>query len=367
MNGRMIAGLERWDPEVVRLEAEVQRLTRQGTSAAPGAYLTKINTASLDQLKKVLESRKRMAVKRSQLAQSKRPMVDALDAMNAREEARELARRMKGAGYTDAQIQATVRPMLVDPEGTVTGRKERKAKRRARRQARKKAGKGIFRKIGKALKKAGGFVFKGLAKLNPVLAGARVAVLSLVRKNAGGMADAMRKKGAEKMRKKWEALGGDFSKLQKAVEKGAGQRITGLVGNLPAPDEDNDIPPGEDEGAPAEGGKDGKSGLDKLWELAKPIIIKILGPLGIAIDGAGKDTKVRVAEGGPVERRLAAELKRALARADSDITKAVQGQADDAENPNTGGGPGHNGGGATVSPMVLAGLAAALIFVTSKR
>lgn len=363
MHGRIIAGLEAWDPEVTRLEAEVNRLNRQGNNATPGAYLTKTKAASLDHLKQVLETRKRLAQKRAMLAQYGGGQ-DALDAMNARREAADLARRMRAAGYTEAQVQATVRPMLVDPASTITGRKERRAKRRKRREERKKAGKGIFRKIGKALKSAGTFVFKGLAKVNPVLAGARVAVLSLVRKNAGGIADKMRAAGADKMRKTWEGVGGDFAKLQRAVEKGAGQRITGLIGQAPAFD-DNDIPP-DDQDAAVEAEVE-KTGLDKLWELAKPILVKLLGVVGIVIEGTGKQTKVKAAGGSAVDRTLKRELSRALRRADSAITKAVGGQVEDALDPNTGGGAGNNGGGASISAPVMLGLAALLIFVAKQR
>lgn len=336
MHGRIIAGIGANDPEIIRLENELARVRR----TSPGTFLKSNTQRGLEQ---ALETRKRQAAKRDQLlAISTRPG-DALDVLNARAEAEDLADRMKAAGYTNAQVQAVVRPMLVDPGMTITGRKERRAARKKRREERRKAGKGIFRRIGKAIKKGASFAFKGLAKVNPVLAGARTAVLSLVAKNALGLADTLRNAGAEKARKKWEAVGGDFAKLQKAVEKGAGQRITGL-------DDYEDLPgsmtPGQVIGvAPLAAGA-AASGLGKLWALAKPIVEKLLGALGVRLEG---------------------RLKEAIEQPDDLETKAIREQADDAENPDTGAGPGSNGGGATISPVLLAGIAAAIIFATSKR
>lgn len=336
MHGRIIAGVGAYDPEIIRLENELARIRR----TSPTTFFKSNTQRGLEQ---ALETRKRQAAKRDQLlATSTRPG-DALDVLNARAEAEDLADRMKAAGYTNAQVQAVVRPMLVNPGMTITGRKERRAARKKRREERREAGKGIFRKIGNAIKKGASFAFKGLAKVNPVLAGARTAVLSLVAKNALGLADTLRKAGAEKARKKWEAVGGDFAKLQKAVEKGAGQRITGV-------DDYEDLPgsmtPGQVIGvAPLAAGV-AASGLTKLWTLAKPIVQKLLEALGVRLEG---------------------RLKEAIEQPDDLETKAIREQADDAENPDTGAGPGSNGGGATISPVLLAGIAAAIIFATSKR
>lgn len=324
MHGRIISGIGSYSPEITRLEVELAKQR----SKAPNTFLKSNQQRQLEQ---ILETKKRMQAKREALAASVNNPGDALDVLAARAEAQDLARRMKGAGYTPQQIQAAVTPMLVNPSSTITGRRERrkarKEARKERRAERKAAGKGIFRKIGAAVKKGAQFVYKGAAKLNPVLAGARVAVLSLVRQNAGGLADTFRQAGAEKMRKRWENLGGDFAKLQQAVEKGAGQRITGLV-------EHDDVIGVAPVAA---------AGVGKLWEVAKPIIEKLLSVLGIGVSK---------------------ELEQALDIPDSPETKAIRMQADDALDPTTGGGPGANGGGAAISPLLLAGIAAALIFVT---
>jgi hypothetical protein len=332
MHGRIIAGIGTFDPEVTRLETELANVRRTGAA-------TFLKSNYQRDLEKTLETRKRMAAKRDALASSTRNTGDALDVLNARAEAQDLAARMKAAGYTQAQIQATVTPMLVNPAMTITGRKERRAARKARREERKKAGKGIFRKIGAAIKKGAQFIYKGAAKLNPVLAAARVATLSLVAKNAGGLADSMRQAGADKMRRKWENLGGDFAKLQQAVEKGAGQRITGLLEYEDLP---NSMRPGQVIGvAPVAAA----SGISKLWEVAKPIIEQLLRAVGI---------------------RVSKEVQTALDVPDSEETKAIRAQAEDALNPETGEGEGSNGGGAAISPLMLGGLAALLIFATRK-
>lgn len=330
MHGRIIAGIGTYDPEVTRLEAELAKVRR----TSPGTFTKSTYQRQLEQ---VLETRKRIAAKREALANTARSTGDALDVLNARAEAADLAARMKAAGYTQAQIQATVTPMLVNPDSTITGRKERREARRKRREERKKAGKGIFRKIGNAIKKGASFVFKGAAKLNPILAAARVATLSLVAKNAGGLADSMRQAGADKMRRTWENLGGDFAKLQQAVEKGAGQRITGILdySDLPSsmqPDEVIGVAPVA------------ATGISKLWAVAKPIVEQLLRIVGI---------------------RVSKEVEKALDVPDTEETKAIRAQAEDALDPNTGDGPGSNGGSA-ISPLVLGGLAALLIFASRK-
>ena len=331
MHGRIIAGIGYTDPEITRIEAALANAKR----TTPGTFT---KSTYIRQLEQILEQRKRMNQRRDALASTANNPTDALDVLNARAEARDLAERMKAAGYTQAQIQATVTPMLVNPDSTITGRKERREARRKRREERKKAGKGIFRKIGNAIKKGASFVYKGAAKLNPVLAAARVATLSLVAKNAGGLADSMRKAGADKMRRKWENLGGDFAKLQQAVEKGSGQRITGIFEYEELP---GSMQPNQVIGvAPVAAA----TGISKLWEVAKPIIEQLLRAVGI---------------------RVSKEVEKALDVPDSEETKAVRAQAEDALNPETGDGPGSNGGTA-ISPLVLGGLAALLIFATRK-
>jgi len=343
MHGRIISGVAKtFDPELYRLKAEAERL---GANPA--------DIASAEQLREVITTRERINTRREMLDNA------PTDVGNARREALELAGRMKEQGYTIQQIAAAVRPMLVNPGSTITGRKERQA----RRAARKAAGKGIFRKIGNALKDAGSFVWKGVAKLNPVLAGARVATLSLVSKNAGGIADQMRSKGSAEMRRKWENIGGDFAKLQKAVKKGTGQSITGLCGV----DEDNEPNPNESAAENAAADGKGKEPLDKLWELAKPVIETLLGAVGINVQGKGKDTTVKVTKGGALDRQAKAEILRAFSKVEGKVTEAVRGQVRDALDPNTGAGPGYNSGDEKISPLVWGGLGIALLAILARK
>lgn len=359
MNGRIISGAY-GDPEITRLEAEINRLTRSGASNAAGAWLKSGgNSAALSQLQAMLESRKRIAQKRAALDDTGLDRSTAMDVVNARREAKDLAARMKAGGYTRAQIADAVRSMLVNPSGTMTGKKERqarRAKRKARREERKKAGKGIFRKIGKAIAKGAAFVYKGVAKLNPALAIGRTATLDLVRRNAGGIATKMQRGGSDKARKKWEHLGGNWDKLKAAIEKGSGQRMTGFY-PITGPEED------DKEEAPKEEKKDF---LDKLFAMAKPILKVILGAFGVKFDPQPDGTsKVRIEGGSAADR----ELKKQLDRAYSTISPeeaAIDKQAQDALNPNTGGGAGYNGGGAAISPLVWAGIAAVAILVLRK-
>jgi hypothetical protein len=333
MHGRIISGIGYSDPETLRLETELLRIQR----SSPTAPFLKSNYQR--DLEKTLETRKRINAKRESLRATSRTPADALDVLNARAEAEDLADRMKAAGYTDSQIQATVRPMLVNPAATITGRAERRAARKKRREERKAAGKGIFRKIGAAIKKGAGTIFKGAAKLNPLLVGARAAVLSLVSKNTLGLADKFRSAGVDKARKKWEALGGDFAKLQEAVQKGSGQRITGL-------DDYYDLPESMQPGMVIGVAPLAVGGMAKLWAIAKPVVEKLLGVLGVKLDKP---------------------LEEALATPDDAEAKAIREQADDAEDPNTGDGEGSNGGGKPISPLLLAGIAAAVIFAVSKK
>jgi hypothetical protein len=82
-----------------------------------------------------------------------------------------------------------------------------KAKRRARRARRKEEGKGFF---------------KGVKKIS--LAPVRNAFLGLLRLNARGLATKLMKaigKDESKTKKFWEKLGGNFSKLKSAAQKGS--------------------------------------------------------------------------------------------------------------------------------------------------
>lgn len=347
MLGKVISGPG--DADYSRLVNEKTRLEASG------------NLKAANDVQRIIEAQQRLDAKRDLLSTS--PSV-AMDTLNAWHEARELARKMLAQGHTLQEVKAAVRPLLVHPSETIGGRRrrrERRAARKARRAKRRAEGKGIFRKIGKALKKGVQFVFHGAAKLNPVLAGARAAVLSLVKRNAGGLATRFHQMGVEKARKKWEHMGGSFRHLQKAVTKGAGAPITGFAddGGYIGADDDADT----DEQASE---KQGGDGLDKLWQVAKPILEKLLGVFGIAISGKGKETRVTVTEGGKLDRAAKQVLENAMRQVDTAATKAIREQVQDAENPNTGGGPGYNGGVA-ISPLVLAGVAALVIFASKKR
>jgi hypothetical protein len=161
----------------------------------------------------------------------------------------------------------------------------------------------------------------------------------LVSKNTLGLADKFRSAGVDKARKKWEALGGDFAKLQEAVQKGSGQRITGL-------DDYYDLPESMQPGMVIGVAPLAVGGMAKLWAIAKPVVEKLLGVLGVKLDKP---------------------LEEALATPDDAEAKAIREQADDAEDPNTGDGEGSNGGGKPISPLLLAGIAAAVIFAVSKK
>lgn len=341
MLGKVISGPG--DADYSRLQNEQSRLLASG------------NLKAAQDVQRIIEAKQRMDAKRDLLSSS--PSV-ALDTLNSWHEARELAKQMLAQGYTLQQVKAAVRPLLVNPGQTMTGRKERRRRRKERRAKRRAEGKGIFRKIGKALKKGVQFVFHGAAKLNPVLVGARAAVLSLVKRNAGGLATRFQKIGVERARKKWEHLGGSFKHLQSAVRKGAGAPITGFA------DDGGYI--GADDADEQASEKQGGDGLDKLWQIAKPILEKLLGVFGIAISGKGKQTRVTVTEGGKLDKAAKAALENAMRQVDTEATDAIRKQVGDAENPNTGGGAGYNGGVA-ISPVVLVGVAALVIFASKKR
>jgi hypothetical protein len=238
MHGRIISGIGYADAETTRLQAELARMKMQGSGFAKSAAQRDVERA--------LIHRERMNAKRAALAQVARTPSDALDVLNAQAEAAEMSERMRRAGYTKQQIAAAVRPMLVNPSETITGRKERQARRAARkekraekrearkerREERKEQGKGIFRKIGKAVKEGAKKVARGLARFNPVLAGARTAFLSAIKNNALGLADKLSKVDRAKLRKKYETLGGKWDNLAEALSKGTGQRITGIYDEL---------------------------------------------------------------------------------------------------------------------------------------
>jgi len=373
MHGRIISGIGYADAETTRLRAELQRLQMQGSGWAK-------SNAQKD-LERELIHRERMGAKRAALRQVSRTPSDALDVLNAQAEAAELAERMKRAGYTRQQIDATTRPMLVNPSETITGRAERRARRAARKEARKErreerkaAGKGIFRKIGKAVKEGAKKVVKGLARLNPVLAGARTAFLSAIKNNAFGLADKLSKVDRAKLRKKYETLGGKWDNLAEALSQGTGQRITGIydeLDELPYPTTPEAVigaipllataatsllgggGAAAGAGAAAAGAKAG-GGFLKILELAKPLIEPILKLFGIELKGKEKEEYDAVTE--------------------TPEAKQIRELADDAMDPNTGGGEGYVGGKSDGSgglggnlPLIIGGAALLLIFATKKR
>jgi hypothetical protein len=120
-------------------------------------------------------------------------------------------------------------------------------------------------------------------KVNPLFVAARAAFLGLVAGNFNGLADQMAAKGPEKVRAKWEGFGGEWSKLEEAINRGAGTAqgigFTPLL--LPVLDsiaQGTGIPPG---GVPAGTGRSGGGSLAGLWKIAKPIIDPLLSLLGI--------------------------------------------------------------------------------------
>jgi len=353
-----MAGL---DPEITRLELERDRLTR----TQPGPF----KSAALRDTERILEHRRRMAAKRAYLfsqAGEGATVGELADVANARAEAQDLAARMSAAGYTPQQIRAQIAPMYVNPGVTITGKAERRAARKKRREERRAAGKGIFQKIGKALKKGAAFIHKGAAKLNPVLVGGRAAFLDAMRRNIFGLASTLAKKDQAKLRKKWENLGGDYDKLKAAIEKGSGQPVTGLddYDNFPSaqmPDQVIGVAPlvlaagkmllssggGSGAAAGAAAGGGGGNIFQKIIGIARPIIEAVLKVFGIKLapkDQAQLDAVPKSAEG-----------------------DAVEAQMKDAEDPTSGGGAGFNSGKVPVSLIALAGIAAALFILAPKK
>jgi hypothetical protein len=333
MHGTIISGIST-NPEILRLQLEVDRLKQR----SPGF----MKSAALRDAEKLLTYRQKMEARKAAIfAEAEEIGGDALDVLSSRIEAQDMAERMKASGYTDAQIRATVRPMMVNPSATINGRKERRAARKQRREERRAAGKGIFRKIGKALKEGAGKVFKGLAKLNPVLVAGRAAFLGVVKKNTFGLADKLAKGDQARLEKKWRAIGGEVPTLKSAISSGAGQKITGLEDwyNLPS----NQSPEMVIGALPAVAA----GGFGKILELAKPIIKVILGALGIKLDG-----------------KQEAELD---AVPETEEAKMMKEQAEDAADESTGEGEGTNSGKMPISPILLAGIAGVVLILATRK
>jgi len=338
MHGTIISGLDS-NPDILRLQLEVDRLRKKSPGFA--------KSTALRDAEKLLTYRQKMEARKAALfAEAEEIGADALDVLASRIEAQDMAERMRAAGYTDAQIQTTVRPMVVNPSSTITGRKERKAARKKRREERRAAGKGIFRKIGKAIKEGAKKAFSGLAKLNPVLVGGRAAFLGVVKKNTFGLADKLAGSDQGKLERKWKAIGGEFDKLRSAITSGKGQRITGLDDWYDLPDDRTpEMVLGALPVVAAAAAKGG--GLGKILELAKPVIELILGAVGIKLGGREK-----------------AELD---AIPTSPEAKTIQEQAEDAADETTGEGEGYNSGSKPFSPILLAAIAAGVLILARKK
>lgn len=109
----------------------------------------------------------------------------------------------------------------------ITGKRRRR--RKARRKRRRKRRRKFFKKIGRGIQKVVKTGFKGLAKFNPVLAAARLAMLTLVKSNARGIATKMHKANQKTVEKVWRTAGGKWNTLRKAIRKGRSKGITGVM------------------------------------------------------------------------------------------------------------------------------------------
>jgi hypothetical protein len=114
----------------------------------------------------------------------------------------------------------------VDEIGSFIGRK-RKQPLRSAVKATGKAVKKAAKATGKAVKKAAPKAFKGAKTVS--LAPARAAYLALVSLNVRGLATQIANSDSAKVKARWNALGGNYTKLQNAVNKGKSKkRIMGL-------------------------------------------------------------------------------------------------------------------------------------------
>lgn len=218
----------------------------------------------------------------------------------------------------------------------------------------------FFRKIGDAFKKGASAVFKGLAKLNPVLIPARAAFLTMVRNNTGGVARKMQRKGIEKARRQWENLGGDFAKLQAAVKAGAGQPIKG-IGAITTIDPELAAMLAEMRraaGLPMQG-VGAAPAFGAILEAAKPILEKILGILGIKLG------EPEPGEAPPTTAEQ--ELARAMENLPPNpITERITDAARDPGLPQPSGG-GSGGGLPSWVPWAFGGVALGALALSSRR
>lgn len=230
-------------------------------------------------------------------------------------------------------------------------------------RAKKKKKGGFFRKIGEAFKKGASFLWKGAAKINPVLVPARAAFLTMVKNNSGGIAKQMQRKGADKARKKWEALGGDWGHLKKAIEQGAKAPIKG-IGAM-------DIDPQltallvEINRAANVQGIGALPAFAAILQAAKPIIEPILKILGIKLG-----EKEPEGGGAPVPDPAGADLAKQLEQIPpSPVTEQVQRAVQDpgTPNPSGGGGGGAEGGSSIPWVPIAIGGGVLLLLVNNRR
>lgn len=218
-----------------------------------------------------------------------------------------------------------------------------------------KHGKGFFAKIGDAFKKGASFLWKGAAKINPVLVPARAAFLAMVRNNSGGVARQMQRKGIDKAKRQWENLGGDFAVLQKAVKHGAGSAIKG-IGAIEVAPELAAMLAEVNRAAGVQG--IGVLPFAAIIAAAKPILDKILKLLGIKLG-----EKEPEGGGPPVPDPAGAELARQIEQVGpSPVTEQVQRAVADPGTPNTGG-----AGGDGKIPWVPIGIGAAVLLLLTNR
>lgn len=220
----------------------------------------------------------------------------------------------------------------------------------------------FFKKVGDAFKKGASFLWKGAAKINPVLIPARAAFLSMVKNNTGGIATQMQRKGPDKAKKKWEALGGDWGHMKKAIEQGARSPIKGIG----AMDIDPQLAAMLLEVNKAAGvqGVGAIPAFAAILQAAKPIIEPILKILGIKL--GQKDAE----DGGaPVPDPAGEELLKQLQQVPpSPVTTQIERAVQDPGTANTGRDtPGPAAGGNIPWVPIAIGGGVLLLLVMNKR
>jgi len=334
MHGSIISG-SYVNPEILRLQKEIQAAKYRSPGSAKS-----LRTRQLEQ---ELEWRQRAERRKALLSG------DALDAASSRIEAQDMAERLRAAGYNRAQIDAIVRPMIVSPELTITGRAERRARRAARKEARQERRaqrKAEGKTFGQKLKKAARKAVQGLARVNPLLVGARGAFLEAVKGNLLGLASKLSKVDQSKLKDKYEALGGRWKNLQEALSKGAGAPVTGIYDDaymLP----DSMMASQVIGVAPLAAGAVAK-GLPAILQAAKPFIEPILKIFGIVLDKKEKDQLDAVGDAPDAE-----ETKKAIAQAEKDADEAGEDSG--------------SGGGGNMTPLLIGGAALAAILLMRKK